>query len=76
MATYQDALQVAKTINRSYGPCIVFRDGSKKPNYEAIAGTATDLPKGCLLITSFAEGELAPISPRFPEHYAATKASA
>lgn len=73
-ATYQEALAAAKAINRAYGPAIVFRDGSKKPNYQACAGTAADLPAGCLLITSFAEGELAPIDPQFPEHYANQKA--
>jgi hypothetical protein len=69
MGAYQDALAAAKAINRAYGPAIVFRDGSKKPNYEACAGTKADLPAGCLLITSFAEGELAETVPQFPKHY-------
>ena len=71
MGTYQEALAAAKVINRAYGPVIVFRDGSKKPNYEACAGTANSLPPGCQLITSFAEGELAPLKPQFPDHYLA-----
>lgn len=52
--TYEEAVESAKTISRTYGETSVFREPGPRESYQAMAGS---FPVGATIMANFHDGK-------------------